>query len=139
MNEFREQFKTENIADISFPRTANNLKKYSDPDHIYTKGTPIHIRGVLIYNKLLKQHKLERKYPVVQEGEKIKFIYLKLPNIIKENIISFPNVLPVEFDLNNYIDYDLQFEKSYLDPLKLVVDAIGWELEEKSSLEDFFL
>ena len=78
-------------------------------------------------------------YPLVQEGEKIKFIYLKLPNILHENIISFPNVLPKEFNLDQYIDYDLQFEKSYMDPLKLVVEAINWDLENRQTLEQFFI
>ena len=139
VDSFRQEFKEEEVMEIAFPRSANGINKYYDSDLIYKKGTPIHVRGVLLYNKLLKEHKLERKYPLIQEGEKIKFIYLKLPNILHENIISFPNVLPKEFRLDQYIDYDLQFEKSYMDPLKLVVDAINWDLENKQTLEQFFI
>jgi len=116
----------------------NGLKDYGSSTTIYKKGTPIHVRGALLFNHLLKQHKLEKKYSPIRDGDKIKFIYLKTPNTIQENIIAFAGELPVEFNLHKYIDYDFMFEKVFLDQLETLIQPIGWSIEEKSNLEEFF-
>jgi hypothetical protein len=134
----RKEFKTLPPEDISFPRSASNVSKYQASSTIYAKGTPIHIRGALLYNHYVKQHKLDNKYSLIQNGEKIKFCYLKKPNIIHENIISFIQDFPHEINLDKYIDYDLQFEKAFLEPLKAILDAIGWNVEKTVNLESFF-
>ena len=124
--------------EVAFPRGVNNLKKYKGTNQIYTKGTPIHVRGSLLYNYYLAEHKLLQKYKKIQDAEKILFVYLKLPNPFRENIVSFPDTLPAEFNLDKYIDYELQFTKAFVDPLKIVLNAIGWKFEEESTLESFF-
>ena len=124
--------------DIAFPRSATNVEKYKASSTIYAKGTPIHIQGALLYNHYVKKHKLDNKYSHIQNGEKIKFCYLKKPNIINENIISFIQDFPVEIGLDKYIDYDLQFDKAFLEPLKIILDAIGWNVEKTVNLELFF-
>ena len=106
---------------------------------MYAKGTPIHVRGAILYNHHVKRLKLTHKYPYIQEGEKIKFVYLKKPNPIGENVIAYLQTLPKEFNLQKYIDYNLQFEKSFLEPLKNVVETIGWMVEKKGTLESFFV
>jgi len=135
----RKEFKTLPPEDISFPRSASNVEKYKASSTIYAKGTPIHIRGALLFNHYVKKHKLDNKYSLIQNGEKIKFCYLKKPNIIRENIISFIQDFPVEIGLDKYIDYDLQFEKAFLEPLKAILDAIGWNVEKTVNLESFFI
>ena len=105
---------------------------------IYGKGTPIHVRGALLYNHMIKEKGLDKKYASIQNGEKIKFCYLKLPNPIRENVISFISDFPMELGLDKYIDYDLQFSKAFLDPMKVVLDAIGWKVERTVTLESFF-
>ena len=137
IDDFRVHFKKLRPEEIAYPRSCNNLKKYSSSKDIYQKSCPIHVRGSLLYNHLLKKHKLV-KYEAVNEGDKIKFVALKEPNSIRENVISFPTVLPKEFDLHKYIDYDEQFNKSFLEPLKFILNAIGWNFEKKASLEEFF-
>ena len=112
--------------------------KYKSSSDIYVKGTPIHVRGALLYNHYIKQKKLTNKYSYIQNGEKIKFCYLKKPNIIHENVISFIQEFPKELGIDNYIDYDLQFDKSFLEPLKVILDAIGWKVEKSVNLESFF-
>ena len=97
----------------------------------------MHVRGALLYNNLLKQHKL-KKYETVKDGDKIKFIQLTEPNPLRENIISFIGTLPKEFDLHRYIDYDIQFDKSFLEPLRFIVNAIDWSFERQSTLDEFF-
>jgi len=134
----RKEFKKLPPEDIAFPRSASNVVKYQAHSTIYAKGTPIHIRGALLYNHYVKKHKLDNKYSLIQNGEKIKFCYLKKPNIIHENIISFIQDFPVEIGLDKYIDYDLQFDKAFLEPLKIILDAIGWNVEKTVNLELFF-
>jgi hypothetical protein len=135
---FREEFKSLPAEDISFPRGLNGLKTYSDSVTMYKKGTPIHVRGAIVYNHFLKQYELDKKYPLIQEGEKLKFTYLKVPNHFKESVVSFPGRLPKEFNLQEYIDYDTQFDKSFLEPIKVILDCIEWKTEKTNSLDSFF-
>jgi DNA polymerase elongation subunit (family B) len=136
--DFREEFRKLPVEDISFPRGCNGLKEYADSATIYKKGTPIHVKGAILYNHFLKQHNLVNKYPLIQEGEKLKFTYLKTPNPFRDMVVSFPTRLPKEFALQEYIDYETQFDKTFLDPIKLILDCIGWETEKQYTLESFF-
>jgi DNA polymerase elongation subunit (family B) len=134
----RKEFKKLPPEQIAFPRSASDVQKYKASSTIYAKGTPIHIRGALLFNHYIKEAKLTNKYSLIQNGEKVKFIYLKKPNIIHENIISFIQEFPRELHLDKYIDYDLQFEKAFLEPLKIILDAIGWNVEKTANLDLFF-
>ena len=135
---FKEEFKVLPPEDISSPRGCNGLAKYYDSVTLYKLGTPIHVKGAILYNHYLKEKGLTKKYPLIQEGEKLKYSYLKTPNHFKNTVISFPGRLPKEFELDKYIDYDLQFEKSFIEPIKVILDCMGWTTEKISSLEDFF-
>ena len=134
----RKEFKSLPPEDIAFPRTVSDVKKYKAHSTIYGKGTPIHARGALLFNHYIEKNNLTNKYSLIQNGEKIKFCYLKKPNIIHENVISFIQDFPRELGLDRYVDYDLQFEKSFLEPLKIILDAIGWNVEKTVNLELFF-
>ena len=134
----RSEFKSLPPEDVSFPRSASDVQKYKGSSTIYVKGTPIHIRGALLYNHMIKEKKLTNKYSFIDNGEKIKFCYLTSPNPMRENVISFIQDFPKEFDLSKYIDYELQFTKSFLDPLKAILDVIGWNVEKTVNLELFF-
>ena len=134
----RTKFKQLSPEQIAFPRTASDVRKYRSHSDIYSKGTPIHVRGALLFNHYITEKNLTNKYSLIGNGEKIKFIYLKKPNIIQENIISFIQDFPTELGLDKYIDYELQFEKSFLEPLKSILDAIGWKTEQTTTLESFF-
>jgi len=145
--EFIEKFKTKFYAcepeDIAFPRGVNGLGRYYDANNIYKKSTPIAVKGALIYNHHLKLNSLDKKYHLINEGEKIKFVYLKKPNPMGgaygvDQVISFPNSIPKEFGLDNYIDYDKQFSTSFLEPLKTILDTVGWKHERRTTLEGFF-
>ena len=135
----RTKFRSLPPEEISFPRTVSNVKKYKSVNAIYEKGTPIHARGALLFNHYVKKNKLTQKYSLINNGEKIKFCYLKRPNPIQENVISFIQQFPEELNLDKYIDYDLQFEKSFLEPLKIILDSIGWSAERTVNLESFFV
>jgi DNA polymerase elongation subunit (family B) len=136
---FKEEFRSLPVEDISFPRGVNGLKQYTDSATLYKKGTPIHVKGALLYNNYLREKNLTTKYPLIQEGEKLKFAWLKMPNPIKDTVISFPNRLPKEFDIQDYIDYDTQFEKSFIEPIRVILDCLGWETEQSgNTLESFF-
>ena len=139
VGDFRKKFETMPPEDIAFPRGCNGVGKFSNPATIYSKGTPIHVRGALLYNFHAKKTKITHKYPLIQEGEKVKFLYLRRPNKINENVISFFQTLPKEFGLDKYIDFDLQFQKSFLDPLQVIMDTINWKAEKIATLEDLFV
>ena len=136
--DFREEFRKMPPEEISTPRGMNGLKTYTDAVSMYKKGTPIHVKGAILYNHHLKQLGLTKKYELIKEGEKIKYTYLKMPNPFKETVISYPSRLPKEFELDKYVDYDLQFDKTFLDPIRGILDCIGWKTEKGNSLEDFF-
>ena len=138
IDECRREFKKLPPESISFPRSVSDVVKYTSSSDIYIKGTPIHVRGALLFNHYIKKNNLTNKYSLIQNGEKIKFCYLKKPNILHENIISFISDFPKELGIDKYLDYDLQFEKSFLEPLKAILDAIGWSVEKTVNLEMFF-
>ena len=138
IDSFRKTFEDLPPEDIAFPRSVNGLRKYKASTTVYSKGTPLHVRGTLLYNFHIEKKKLEYKYPLVQEGEKIKYLHLRRPNKINENVISFLNTFPTELGLEGQIDRDAQFKKSFLDPLQIITSVIGWETERKATLDFLF-
>jgi len=138
IDEFREEFYAMPVEDVAFPRGLKGLSDYRDVSNIYQKGTPIQVRGALLFNHFVVNKQLENKYQLLSDGDKIKFCYLKKPNPIHENVISFVGTLPTELNLTSYIDYELQFEKAFIDPIKTITDVLKWDLTNSATLEDFF-
>jgi DNA polymerase elongation subunit (family B) len=138
IDSFRQTFDSLPPEEIAFPRSVNGLRKFKSSTSVYTKGTPLHVRGTLLYNFHISKNKLEYKYPLVQEGEKIKYLFLHRNNLIHENVISFLNTFPRELGLQGSIDRDTQFKKSFLDPLQIITNVIGWETERKANLDFLF-
>ena len=138
INKFRDEFKTLPPEDIAFPRSVNGLAEYADNANIFKKGTPIHVKGALVYNHLLVSKNLTKKYQLIKEGEKIKFIYLKQPNLFNNNTLAFLSGIPKQLEAMQYIDYDLQFAKSFLEPLDIILSTINWQSEKVESLDCFF-
>ncbi len=136
--DFKTEFEELSAEAISFPRSCNNIQKYKNPATIFSKGTPIHVKGSLIYNHKLKEMKLHKQYPYIREGDKIKFLKLIEANPFRFDVISYITTLPKEFELDKYIDRETQFEKTFLDPMRFILQAIGWSQEKKASLEAFF-
>ena len=139
ISDFKKGFRNMSPEEISFPRGVTDISSYRDTNLIYRKGTPIHCRGSLLYNYYIKKNGLDKKYRYIRNGDKIKFVYLRKNNPIQQNVIAFPDdKLPEEFGLHDYIDFDLQFEKTFLDPLDIILKSIDWSAEAVSNLEDFF-
>ena len=134
-----QKFKELPPEDIAFPRGCNNIDRYVSRETVYTKGTPMHVRGALVYNHLVRTQKLENKYQIIQDGDKIKFIYLKEPNHVKENTVAMNGQMPKEFDLHRYIDFDTQFQKAFLDPLNTIVESLKWNTRPIATLEGLFV
>jgi len=138
---FNEKFKIEFMQlpfeDVAFPRGVKGLNKYKDKFTIYKSATPIQVKAVLLFNHFLEKHKINYISPI-QDGDKIKFVYLKKPNPINESVIASIDGLPKEFGLDAYIDKEMQFTKAYLDPLKSIAEIINWQVEKISTIEDFF-
>ena len=144
ITDFYNEFRSLPPEKISFPRGAREVTKWATKKGeriAYKKGTPIHIRGSLLYNGLIDKYNLHKKYTKIQNGEKVKFCYLKTPNPINENVIAFPDYLPKEFGLDKYVDYDMQYSKTFSDPLKPILDPTGWFInyDNTNTLEDFFI
>ena len=136
--EFKDKFMELPFQDVAFPRGVNGLEDYSqNPNTVYDKGTPIHVKASLIFNSLLKKHKIKFIPPIV-DGDKIKFVYLRTPNPINAPVIASPDELPEKFDLDKYIDRDKQFDKSFVEPLRSITNVIGWNVEHVATLEEFF-
>ena len=138
ISEFRNKFMQLPFEDVSFPRGMNGINKYADSSHVYTKGTPMHVKGALLYNNLIARLGLENKYQQISDGDKIKFSYLKLPNPIRDTVIASTGALPPEMGLERYIDYDMQFTKAFLEPIQSILELIGWSTQKRSTLEEFF-
>ena len=138
IDEFRSDFKQLPVEEIAFPRSVNGLTEYADVGMIYKKGTPIHVKGALVFNHYLREYKLTKKYQLIQEGEKIKFVYLKQPNAFNNNTLAFISGIPKQFRADQYIDHNLQFEKSFIEPLQIILSTINWKAEKINSLDCFF-
>lgn len=138
ISDTKEEFFNLTPEEVAFPKGISELTKFHCSVNLYKKGTPIHVRGSILYNKYIKKNHLENKYNFISNGEKIKYCYLKMPNPIMENVIGFIQNLPPEFDLHSYVDYETQFDKTFLQPLKAILDIIGWKTEKMITLEDFF-
>lgn len=134
IKEIKKEFMKASIYDISFPRGVNGMKKYANRDTIYAKSTPMHTRACLLHNHLVKKLNLEKKYKLIEDKEKIRYVYLKEPNHIGENVIGYTDKLPPEFGLDKYVDYERQFDKIFLKPIEDIATVVGWSLEKKNSL-----
>ena len=122
-----EKFKASPVEDIAFPRGISNIDKYISESNMYTKGTPIHVRSAILHNHYLKKYNVDSKYQEIRSGDKVKFIYLKVPNTIRENVMGFIDVLPEEFNIHQYIDYETQFEKAFVAPIQSILDTVKWK------------
>ena len=142
IQEFREEFMKLPVEDIAYPRSVNGVEKFTSDSGLFAKGAPIHCKGAILYNHLIRKHKLSNKYEFIQEGDKIKFLHLKEPNLYQSTAISFMTKLPKELDFTSIIDYDVQFTKSFVDPLKFITNKILWKIDDsygtQGTLEDFF-
>jgi len=134
IDDFKQEFKKYSPDEIAFPRGCNNLITYQDETHIYRKSTPIAVKGALIYNHFLKKMKLTDRYYAINEGDKVKFLYLAVPNPFQNTVISFPGSSPKEFELKDFADYDKQFAVSFLEPLKNILEKVGWDHERRATL-----
>jgi hypothetical protein len=142
IQDFREEFMLLSPEDIAYPRSCNGLKKFRGTDRLFKKGAPIHVKGAILYNHLVEKNKLGNKYPNIQEGDKLKFIHMKEPNIYQASAFSFMTKMPKELDLYKFIDYNKQFDKSFVEPLTFITDKMKWLIDSsygtQGTLEDFF-
>ena len=139
INDFKMEFMTLPFEEIAFPRSVKDMRKYQDASSIYRKSTPIHVKGSLIYNALLREHKIDTKYPIIRDGDKIKFAYLRTPNPARDTVISSPGDIPKVLNIHPYVDYETQFDKSFMEPIKSILDAVGWQIKDRrQTLEQFF-
>ncbi len=142
IQEFRTNFMKMRPEEIAYPRSVNGIDKWTESHNLFKKGAPIHCKGAILYNYLLKKNKLTHKYPLIQNGEKIRFLHLREPNLYQSTSISFITELPKELDITSLIDYDIQYEKSFVEPLTFITSKMGWNVDmsfgTQLTLEGFF-
>ena len=142
IQDFREEFMELPSEDIAYPRSCNGLSRWTTDHNLFRKGAPIHVKGAILYNYLIKENKLGNKYPYINEGEKIKFLHLRTPNIYQSTAFAFITDMPNELNISNLVDVDMQYEKSFVEPLKIITDKMNWLIDTsygtQGSLEDFF-
>ena len=142
IQDFREEFMKLPPEDIAYPRSCNGVTKYRGTDRLFKQGAPIHVKGGILYNHLVEKNNLSNKYPYIQEGDKVRFLHMKEPNIYQSSAFSFITTLPRELDIMDKIDYDMQFEKSFVEPLRFITEKARWLIDTsygtQGTLEDFF-
>ena len=142
IQDFRAEFMDLSPEEIAYPRSCNGVKKFRGTHKLFASGAPIHVKGAILYNYLVEKNSLSHRYPYIQEGDKIRFLHLREPNTYQSSAFSFITTLPVELDIYKYIDYDVQFEKSFVEPLKFITDKAQWLIDSsygtQGTLEDFF-
>ena len=142
IQEFRDEFMSLPPEEIAYPRSCNGVEKFTGESSLFAKGAPIHVKGAILYNHSVRKHNLEHKYPLIQEGDKIRFLHLRQPNVYQSSAFSFMTEVPRELDITDKIDYDEQFEKSFVEPLKVITQKIDWLIDSsygaQGTLEGFF-
>ena len=138
IRDFKEEFKSLTPEKIAKTSGCNDIIKYQNKDTLYRKGTPMHVRGAILYNSFLKEKGLDKKFETIKGGDKVKLLYLKVPNPLRENVIAVPGLLPKQLGLHQYVDTEVQFEKVFLSPIQSILDAVGWSAEKKDTLDAFF-
>jgi DNA polymerase elongation subunit (family B) len=140
VKEFKEVFMNSSIEEIAFPRGVSDIDKWVDLSgrEKWKTGAPIHVKASIVYNDKLRTSGLHKRYPLIKNGDKIKFVYLKTPNPVRNNAIAFTDFLPPEFQLDSYVDRELQFEKTFLEPLRSFTEIMGWHTEKINTITGFF-
>ena len=138
VTEFRRQWKLLAPDEIALPTSVNGIHKYHIENNQYKLGCPIHVRAAINYNHWIKKKNIDMYYSDIKDGSKAKYIFLTPDNKTKENVIAFPNKLPKELDLHAKVDYNIQLERSFLSPLKIMLEPTGWNYEKKANLMDIF-
>lgn len=123
----KKEFKKAPLDIVAFPRGVTHVEKFVVDETEFIKGTPLHVRGSIAFNNLLKIHKMNH-VEEIGNGAKVKYLYLREPNHIRSNVICFVDELPEEFDIHRYIDYEVMFNKSFIEPLKAITSVIGWDV-----------
>ena len=105
--------------------------------NIKDSSIPIGSRSVLVYNKFVEDNNLTNKYPLIPPGEKSKRLYLKTPNKFNSDTIAFTNPSFIK-EFKDYIDYDKNFEKTFISPLSIMTTPLKYDITLKTdTLEDW--
>jgi len=139
---FRDEFMSLPPEDIAYPRSCNGIQRWSGDSQLFRKGAPIHVKGAILYNHLVEKNKLQDKYPIIQNGDKVRFLHLQQPNIYQSSAFSFITSMPKELDIFGKKDYDTQFDKSFVEPLRFITTKINWWIDDsygtQGTLDGFF-
>lgn len=139
--EFENKFRSGDLQNIAFPRGVNNIEKWvDDTSGLPISGCPIHVRASLVFNKFLSDKGIVDIEPI-RSGDKIKYVYLKKGNPLNSHVVGFINFVPTELEtiIMKYIDYDTQFDKTFLTPIRNFVSVVGWNPVYENTLEQFFI
>lgn len=127
IKEIYDDFLELDPVEIAFPTSVNGIQKYTSESGGCKKGTPIHVRGAIVWNNLLEKNDIEDYEPIV-EGGKMRYVYLKQNHITTSHVIGFGDVgLPSSLGLDRYVDYDKMFQKTFMKPMDPFFEILGWD------------
>lgn len=133
--QFEEKFNALSFYDIARPSGMNGLEKYYDPVTLFKQKCPAHVKGAIVFNEWIRRNKLQDKYPLIADGEKIRWVELRLPNKLQSEVLSCSGKVPSELNIQELIDYRAQFESTFLKPVTSFARVARWSVEREHTLD----
>jgi len=133
--QYRDEYDNLPLVEIASVTGVSQINKWVEEDGSLKNGTPHGARSAYNYNKLLKEHGIEDKYYPIREGDKVKQVFLRMPNPASVEKLAFMRTIPEEFGLEKYIDRDTMWDKTVISPTKIILTAIGWTPRQVNSFD----
>lgn len=125
VDQYRLELAKETPESLAANIGVSNIDKWVINDSKCKKGTPWHVKGVVNYKNLLKTLDIVDKYEDINEGMKVKVVYLK-PNQWDMETVSFYE-WPKEFDSVIQIDKEKMIDKFFINKIGILLKPINKE------------
>ena len=126
------------LTKLGNPSAVKKLEKYSGKNaragEMFTeilKGAPAPVRATIRYNDLLRLWQLDKKYNLITQADKVKWIYLKDNPYKIEALAFFDYEMPEKVNdfLERYADRQKVFDSILLNKLEGFFSDLQWSLD----------